>query len=322
MTAKTELKVGVAGAGRVGSVHIENVIETSGLELVAIFEDFDEFIRAAFDLVIICTPTQFHKEHVEKALKTGKHVFCEKPLGPDAKTAWDIYDIALQYSTQKVACGFPRRFADVFQEAAARIKSGDIGKVMSVRSQSVDPYEPSEFFTNYIKNSGGIFVDMNIHDIDVCLYLMGGDETPVTAYATGTANMFPQFAEFGDVDDVFGLVTFESGKVMALYGNRDSMQGHHASAEIAGTKGRITANGSPRFLDLLITDPSGSKTLGAKSHMDLFQAAFKKEIRDMRDWVLYEKEAAFNLKDAAKAVSIASALMDSLRNGEAVKVIY
>ncbi|KAK9243584.1 hypothetical protein V1506DRAFT_523515, partial [Lipomyces tetrasporus] len=257
-----------------------------------VFKDFDEFISADFDLVIICMPTKFHKEHVEKALKTGKHVFCEKPLGPDAKTAWEIYDIALQYPTQKV--GADSRGGDGGEGQERRYWQGHVCAVAECRSVR------AEFFTNYIKNSGGIFVDMNIHDIDVCLYLMGGDETPVTAYATGTANMFQQFAEFGDVDDAFGLVTFQSGKVMALCGNPYSMQGHHASAVIADTKGRITANGSTRLLDLFITDPLGSKTLGAKSHMDLFQAAFKKEIRDMRDWVLYEKEAAFNLKEAAE----------------------
>ncbi|KAK9321282.1 hypothetical protein V1517DRAFT_368510 [Lipomyces orientalis] len=307
MTAKAGLKVGVAGAGRVGSVDIENVIETASLELVAVCTvvqseidwEFEEFISAVLNLVIICTPIKFHKEHVRRS----------RPEAP--KTAWEIYDIALQYPTQKVARGFPRRFAGVFQETAARVTSGDIGKVMSVRSQSVNPGSGFSQTTSRIRDSGGIFVDMTIHDIDVCLYLIGGDETPVTAYATGTANMFPQFAEFDDVDDAFGLVTLESGKVMTLYGNRDSMQGHHASAEVAGTKDRITANGSPRLL--ACSSPIGrARRCWERSRIWTCSRRHCKEIQDKRDWVLYEKEAAFNLKDSAEAVSIASALMDSL----------
>ncbi|KAK9427080.1 hypothetical protein V1505DRAFT_381374 [Lipomyces doorenjongii] len=335
------LRVGVAGAGRVGHVHIQNLVETPRVTVVAvctvvpaeqelvgklvpsakIFRDFDSFIATDFDLVIICTPTTFHYEHVAKALKTGKHVFCEKPLGPDASTAWAVYEEALKYPSLKVACGFPRRFASTFQETALRVKNGDLGEIISVRSQSIDPYVPSEFFDNYIETSGGIFVDMTIHDIDVCLYLFGTDEKPIRAFATGSAKMFPQFAAWNDVDDAFGLVEFESGKVMALYGNRDSMQGHHAMAEIAGTKGRIIAQGHPHLLDVQITDSTGVRTVGANSHMELFITAFKNELRAMRDWILDDVEPAFNLKDAAKAVTIASALTKSLHENQAVDIV-
>ncbi|KAK9364683.1 hypothetical protein V1509DRAFT_495588 [Lipomyces kononenkoae] len=336
------LRIGVAGAGRMGRIHIENLLETRFVQVTAIctpvkveqdwaaqtvpeaniFADFKDFVaQDNIDAVMLVTPTGLHKEQVFSALQHGKHVFCEKPLAMNVKDAWDVYYESLKYPHLKVCCAFPRRYAAQYMEAARRIKNGEIGGIITLRSSTTDLHMDNEYFINYIKGSGGIFVDCNIHDIDACLFLIGEDKLPVRAYATGTTNVFPQFAEYGDVDNGLGLVEFECGSlVMNVYSSRDNRHGHHSTTEVIGTKGRILINGEPRILPIDISNEHGTRYLGALDHMDLFSAAFKAELAGFRDWVLHDTPANFNLKDAAKAVSIGSSLMDSLRAKQAVPV--
>ncbi|KAK9447329.1 uncharacterized protein V1518DRAFT_421958 [Limtongia smithiae] len=343
MTAPPVLRIGVAGAGRMGRIHIENILSLSRVTVTAVCTvlpheiewaksvlgpegvvtpDYNEFVNLPnVDAVLLVTPTGFHKDQVFGALKAGKHVLCEKPIAGNPADAWAVYYESLKYPNLKVACAFPRRYASVFVEAARRIKNGEIGEVTTLRSQTTDLYQNDEFLINYIKHSGGIFVDCTIHDIDACLYLLGKDVLPTSAYGTGSANLFPQFKEFGDVDDALGLVNLDGDKtVMNVYGSRNNRHGHHTMTEIMGTKGRILINGQPRLLQVDISDETGTRMIGAKSHMELFTEAFKLEIEGFRDWILDGTEAHFNLKDAAKAVSIAYSLMESLRSKHSVDI--
>ncbi|KAK9326880.1 hypothetical protein V1520DRAFT_300291 [Lipomyces starkeyi] len=334
MVQKKTLRMGVAGAGRMGQIHINNILETRFIAVTAVcsviqaeldwatstipnvktFTAFDDFIASdGFDAVLIVTPNHFHRDQVIASLRAGKHVFCEKPISPDTKSAWDVYYESLKFPELKVACGFPRRYAAPYVEAAKRIKNGDIGEVVALRSQTTDLIMDNDYFVNYIKTSGGIFVDCCIHDIDACLFLLGQDKTPATAYSTGTTKVFPMFKDYGDIDDGMGLVTFETGDViMNVYGSRNNRHGHHSMTEVIGTKGRILINGQPRLINIDISDDSGTRMEGPETQMQVFGLAFKHEMEAFRDWILEGKEPNFNLKDAAKAVSIGAALMDSL----------
>ncbi|KAK9364486.1 hypothetical protein V1509DRAFT_613420 [Lipomyces kononenkoae] len=336
------LRMGVAGCGRMGQIHINNMLEMRFIVVTAVcsvikteldwavktidgvltFENFDDFIASdTFDAVLIVTPNIFHHDQVIAAMHHGKHVFCEKPISPDAKSAWDVYYESLKYPDLKVCCGFPRRYVTPYVEAAKKIRNGDIGTVTTLRSQTTDLRMEGDYFVNYIKNSGGIFVDCCIHDIDACLYLLGEDKTPATAFSTGTTNAWPLFQQFRDVDDGMGLVTFETEDViMNVYGSRNNPHGHHTMTEVIGTKGRILINGQPRLIALDISDEKGTRMEAPDTQMTAFGYAFKLEMEAFRDWILYDKEPNFNLKDAAKAVSIGAALMDSLGKKTLAKI--
>ncbi|KAK7207660.1 oxidoreductase-like protein [Myxozyma melibiosi] len=343
MTQAKVLRIGVAGAGRMGQIHIQNMLEIRRLKVTAVcsvlkselkwaeetigdgvktFEDYDSFLASdLFDAVLIVTPSGFHKEQAIKAMRAGKHVFCEKPIAPDAASAWEVYYESLKHPDLKVACGFPRRYAAPYVEARKRIERGDIGDVVTLRSQTTDPYQPGDYIINYIKTSGGIFVDACIHDIDACLFLLGADKVPETAYATGSANVYPMFKDFGDVDDGVGLVTFTSGDtVMSVYGSRINRHAHHSMTEVTGTKGKLVISGQPRQLQLDISDANGTRMEGPQSQMEQLGPAFKQEIEAFRDWILDDVKPNFNLKDAAKAVSIGAALMESLRQKSIAKI--
>ncbi|KAK9321576.1 hypothetical protein V1517DRAFT_362727 [Lipomyces orientalis] len=340
---RKELRIGVAGAGRMGRIHIMNILEARNLRITAIcsvipvelewardsvpeaelFTSFEEFIsKDTFDAVLIVTPNGLHAQQVCTALANRKHVFCEKPISPDAKSAWAVYHESLKYPHLKVACGFPRRYAPAYVAAAQKVRNGEIGDIITLRSQTTDLIMDNDYFVNYIKTSGGIFVDCCIHDIDVCLFLLGKDSLPSHAYATGTTNVFPVFKEFGDVDDGMGLVNFADGKtIINVYGSRDNRHGHHSMTEVIGTKGRILINGQPRLYNIDVSDDSGTRMEGPDTQMEVFEIAFKKEIEAFRDWILEDKQPNFNLKDAAKAVSIGAALMDSLHKKGQVDVV-
>jgi myo-inositol 2-dehydrogenase/D-chiro-inositol 1-dehydrogenase len=338
------LRLGFVGAGRMGAIHIENAQNIRFLEVSAVctvvekekdwtrkiapeakvFDNYDEFIGdLSIDAVVICSPNFLHEEHLIKALQNNKHVFCEKPLSPDAKTAWNMYNESLKYPQLKVACAFPRRFVQHYQSARKQIANGQIGKVIAVRSQTTDLYDPSPEFSKYIKTSGGIFVDCNIHDLDVALYLIGEDVTPKVAYGTGSSEVFPQFKEWGDVDNSHGFVTFDEGIVLNVYGSRDNPHGHHSMTEVVGTKGRVLINGEPRALNVDISDTTGTRMVSAPTQMELFAESYKVELIEFRDWVLFgSNEHSFNLKDAAKAVSMGEQLQQSLRSGQTVNISY
>uniref|UniRef100_A0A060TF01 ARAD1D18590p n=1 Tax=Blastobotrys adeninivorans TaxID=409370 RepID=A0A060TF01_BLAAD len=343
MTAGNKLlRFGVVGAGRMGSIHIENLLSIRYAEVTAvctvidrekqwvketvpgaqIYDSFDKFIEdPSIDAVIICSPSYFHEEQFLKCLQKNKHIFCEKPLSPDAKVSWDLYRESLKHPNLKVACGFSRRFVEPYQHARKAIAEGKIGDVIAVQCQTTDQYNPSPEFANYIKTSGGIFVDCNIHDVDVALYLIGEDVTPNTVYATGTSRVYPQFAEWGDVDNSHGIITFKEGIVVNIHGSRDNPHGHHTWTEIFGTKGRILVNKDPRGVAVDYIDSTGTRMVPASSQMELWADSYKVEISTFRDWILFGKEDhGFNLKDAAKSVTLGHLLQESVRSGKLIPV--
>ncbi|KAK9465372.1 hypothetical protein V1512DRAFT_249205 [Lipomyces arxii] len=156
--------------------------------------------------------------------------------------------------------------------------------MIMIRSQTNGKIIKGPFFTDYIKVSGGWSVNCCIHDI---------------ADATGTSEIFPVFKEFGDLDDGMGIVTFKSGDVvMNVYGNRDIHHGHHSMTEVTGTK----------------EEPD--------SHMEILGPVLNLQLESFHDWILRDKEPKFNLKDAAKVVSIGHPLMRSLHSNQLAKMKF
>lgn len=339
---KKSLRIGAVGAGRMGKVHIENLENAKNVDLVAvctvvdeekewirenapnarIYNDFDEFVALSdLDAIWISSNTDFHEEHFTKALANGKHVCCEKPLSTDKNVAWRMYEASLKYPSLKAGCAFPRRFTKVYKEARQAIANGTIGEVIAVRSSTSDKYNPDKGFFKFLRTSGGMFLDINVHDIDISLFLAGKDRTPETAFAVGTREVYPEFAEWDDVDNAHGIVTMEKDLVLNVYGSRVNRHGHHTTTEVIGTKGRILINGEPRRLNVDISTENGTTMVPAEQHWDFIADGFMGEVEAFRDWILYNsKDHGFNLKDAAKAVSISHALNDSFLKGTSVDV--
>ena len=201
------LRVGIAGLGRLGRRHATMLAQqVAGAELVAacspladelawaattlgvphVYESFDALL-AQRDLhaVFLVTPTTLHADQIIAALRAGKHVFCEKPLALDLADCRRVEEEAKRHPGQKAMIGFVRRFDPHYRDARAKIGAGAIGRPFLLRSQCADMNDPDGFFVRYAPMSGGILLDMSVHDIDGARWLLGANRAK-RVYATGT----------------------------------------------------------------------------------------------------------------------------------------
>ena len=237
-----ELKLGLIGAGRIGRVHAQNIASrVDGAALVAVtdvaaeaakslaevhsakvFEEPENLLSADLDAVLICSSSDTHAQFISLAAKAGKHVFCEKPIALElSKIDAALADV--EAAGVKLQVGFNRRFDANFAAIREAVTRGDIGEVHMVRVTSRDPEPPP---LSYVKISGGLFLDMTIHDFDMARFLADSEVEEV--YATGAALIDPAVAEVGDIDSAVISLRFVSGalgSIDALIAQNERMLG-------------------------------------------------------------------------------------------------
>ncbi|CAN9404578.1 unnamed protein product [Alternaria alternata] len=324
--AVRRLRVAVSGLGRMGARHANHFLHrTPKAELVAaftpaeneiawakenlepwgvkIYTDYDEMLKhEGLEAVCVATVTTVHAEHTIKAIEAGKHVLCEKPLSTKLDVVHQVLDTAKRNPHVKVMCGFSRRFDASYVNAYNMTLNGDIGRPTILRSQTCDKYDPSGFFVAYAEFSGGIFVDCNIHDIDLALWYFSAESKDKTlpvvksVMAVGVTALEPDLAKHGDVDNGVGVVEFHSGQIAYFYSSRMNAPGQHDMTEIIGTKGKDIP----------------------QNYYERFEQAFVEEARQFTDAVLEDKEVPIDLQSSMEAVKIGVALQDSLRNGKKI----
>jgi len=205
MTTTSRLRIGIAGLGRLGRRHAENLARRvpraeliaacspiedelmwarQDLGVASLYGDYRELLAdARLDAVFLVTPTSLHAEQIVQALQAGKHVFCEKPLSLDLADCRRVEDLAAKHPRLKVMIGYGRRFDPSYRDAYDKVRAGMIGKPFLVRSQNLDMNDPSGFFVRFAPTSGGIFLDCTVHDIDLARWLLG-DPKPIRVFAT------------------------------------------------------------------------------------------------------------------------------------------
>ena len=256
------INVGVIGAGRIGRVHAENLAyRIPGVKLVAIADVIvDAAKKLAADLgvptalkdhqaimqdkqidaVVICSSTDTHAQMIEDAAAAGKHIFCEKPIALDLLKI----DHALQAVDKagiKLQVGFNRRFDPSFKRVRDLVATGELGAPHILRITSRDPAPPP---ITYIKVSGGIFLDMAIHDFDMARYLMGSEVEQV--YAAGAVLVDPEIGKAGDVDTAVTTLYFANGALGVIDNSRKAVYGYDQRVEVFGSAGMaLVANKTP-----------------------------------------------------------------------------
>jgi len=249
------LKLGIIGAGRIGQVHAESLTRrVLGAEVLAISDvnetaasgcaerfgipqasvDYTTILQnPAIEAVLICSSTDTHARLISEAAAAGKHIFCEKPIALDL-TAIDQALADVERSGVKLQIGFNRRFDSNFAYLHETVNNGGIGAPHIVRITSRDPAPPP---LAYIKVSGGIFLDMTIHDFDMARFLMGSEVESV--YATGAALVDPAIGAAGDLDTVIVTLRFANGALGIIENSREAVYGYDQRAEIFGSAGAI-----------------------------------------------------------------------------------
>lgn len=266
------IHVGVIGAGRIGQVHAENITyRVPGAEVVMIA---DPNLKAAeacagklgigvttadpqaildhpdIDAVLICSPTGFHAPQIEAAAAAGKHIFCEKPVALDL-SAIDKALAAAKAAGVKLQIGFNRRFDPNFAQVREMVAAGKVGAPHILRITSRDPGPPP---IEYIKGSGGIFLDMTIHDFDMARYLMGEEVTEV--YTAGGVMVDSAIGAAGDIDTAVVTLRFESGAIGTIDNSRKAVYGYDQRVEVFGSGGAVSiSNNAPH--NAVLSDAGG-----------------------------------------------------------------
>jgi myo-inositol 2-dehydrogenase/D-chiro-inositol 1-dehydrogenase len=335
------LRIGMAGLGRLGRRHAEifryrvrgaevvaaasPVAEerdwaTSALGLAGVDDDFAKLIaRPDVDAVVIVTPTSLHADQVIAALEAGKHVFCEKPLALEVADCRRVEAAAAKHPRQKVLVGFVRRFDPSYSAAMAKIRDGAIGTPFMVRSQTLDKNDPSGFFVRFAPTSGGIFLDMAIHDIDCARFLLGGPRAK-RVYASGIIAVHEGLAACGDVDNGVATVEFDGGKLAVIYVSRTLAHGMEASTEVYGSQGRIAIGYGAKLGGLDLADAHGARSEGLPTFWERFADAFAVEAQAFVDAVRDDAPLPLTLADATENTRITRALTDAMKSGKPVEL--
>ncbi len=260
--AKSILNLGLVGAGRIGCVHAEHlchVLADTNLVIVAdakettardcaerfkVPEHTTDFRQVTshpdIDAVVICSPTDTHLEVIQAAAAAGKHIFCEKPIDANLERI-DQALAAVRKARVLFQVGFNRRFDANFRRVRQAVVQGEIGTPHQIHIISRDPAPPP---LDYVKQSGGLFADMTIHDFDMARFLVG-DEV-VQLYATGSALIDPRVGEAGDIDTATILLEFAQGAVGVIENSRRAVYGYDQRVEVFGSGGSVrTDNNYP-----------------------------------------------------------------------------
>ena len=253
----TDIRVGIIGTGRIGSVHAHNLMgQVRGAELVAVADVMVEAARSLaaevgvervyddpsellsqqdLDAVLICSSTDTHAALIEAAAEAGKAIFCEKPIALELG-AIDRALEAVERAGVTLQVGFNRRFDPSFAALRDAVDTGRIGTPEMLRITSRDPEPPP---IAYVRGSGGIFCDMMIHDLDMARFVLG--EEVVEVYAMGSVLVDPAIGEAGDVDTATVTLRFASGALGVIENSRRAAYGYDQRAEVFGSKGMVAS---------------------------------------------------------------------------------
>lgn len=253
-----QLNIGIIGAGRIGSLHAKSItynvpsakvlgitdVKKTGLaELAAelgiekVYVDYKEMLAdQEIDAVLVCSSTDTHADISIEAAKAGKHIFCEKPVDLTPEKVQAVIE-AVKKSGVKLQVGFNRRFDHNFAKVKRMVEAGKVGDVHIIKITSRDPSPPP---AEYSAVSGGMFLDMTIHDFDMARFLAGSEVTEV--YASATCLVDPAIGEAGDVDTAIITLKFENGALGVIDNSRRAAYGYDQRIEVFGSNGAAVAS--------------------------------------------------------------------------------
>ncbi len=334
-----KLKIGIIGAGRIGKLHANNLVNrVPDAELVAIsdvyapaakelaeklnvpnwYDDYHKILENPdVEAVFICSSTDTHSPISIEAARAGKHIFCEKPIDHDLDKIKVVLE-EVERAGVKYQVGFNRRFDRNFKHVHEVVQSGGIGDVQIVKVTSRDPEAPP---LSYVKVSGGIFVDMTIHDFDMVRYLSGSEVTEVSAVGACLVN--PEIGAAGDVDTCIITLRFANGALGVIDNSRQAVYGYDQRIEVFGSKGCITADNETPNNTTLYTAEGVTKEKPLWFFLERYNDAFIAEENAFVDACLNDHPTAVGAFDGLQPVRIAIAAKESCEKGGApVKVAH
>lgn len=336
MSLDKKINVAIIGVGRIGSIHFKNLKSNDSVNIkylcdiaaddswkkkyegYTVITDYEEVLSdSSVDAVLICTPTDLHPAMVSAAAKAGKNIFCEKPLGFDMNEILNSYE-DVKKSNIIMGVGFNRRFDKNFYRIVEYRQLGNIGEPQVLKITSRDPEPPS---IDYVKHSGGLFMDMMIHDFDMARFIPDHEITEV--YATGANLIDPAIADAGDIDTAIVTLTYDNGMIGVIDNSRQAVYGYDQRIELFGSKGMAKANN----VNDTTTEYYSSEDVQSDKPMFFFlqryMDAYKSEIEQFISLVEGKEigdRVLGSYEDGIKAIKLAEAAAKSLRDKKPVKI--
>ncbi|MFP5209208.1 MAG: inositol 2-dehydrogenase [Acidobacteriota bacterium] len=322
-----KLHCGIIGAGRIGRVHAETLaFRMPESQLVAIADPNCEAARAVaarcnipkvaaspseiiadpeIDAVLICSPTGTHADLIVQAARAGKHIFCEKPIS-FSLAAIDAALAAVKEAGVLLQIGFNRRFDANFMRVRHAIASGEIGTPNLLHIISRDPAPPP---LSYIRASGGIFLDMTIHDFDMARFLVGDEVEEI--YTAGGVMVDPAIGEAGDLDTALILLRFRNGVIGTIDNSRKAVYGYDQRVEVFGSKGKIATENIYPNRAVVSTGQSIYTDLPLNFFMERYTESFVLELQSFIQAVIDQRPAPVSGIDGRIPVAMALAARKS-----------
>lgn len=328
------MRVGIAGVGRIGTMHATLLAQHSQVRELIICDPapgraalvanqiggrsadtVESFLESDLDAVVIATSTASHADLVEAFCERGIPVFCEKPVAMDLQRTSSV--ARTQSKTGNlVHVGFQRRFDPGYVELRRQVRAGSLGGIRRMHLVSADRSPPPAAF---IGTSGGIFRDLLIHDFDLLRWVSGQEVTSV--WATGSNRGATYFGEVGDVDEAIVVATLQDGTIASIHGSRYNGAGYDVRMEVAGTEATSFA-GLDNHLPVRSTEP-GPAVLSGPARMlfsDRFAAAYTAELTAFLETVVTNGSSLCSVADGYEALLIAEAADLSAHSGRSVSL--
>jgi myo-inositol 2-dehydrogenase/D-chiro-inositol 1-dehydrogenase len=331
--ATDTIAVAVLGAGRMGQTHIRNLAAMPGVRLLAVADQdataaergraigraeraltdpLEAIADPSVEAVVIVTATSSHATLIEASVRAGKATWSEKPIALDLEATVRVVDLA-RSTAVPVQLGFMRRFDPGYARARERIEAGELGRIEQFRALSRDTYPPS---LEFLRTSGGLFLDLAVHDFDLARFLVGEVEE---VHAWGAVLVDERFREAGDIDTAATMLRFRNGALGVIEAARHSAWGYDIRTEVAGAEGKVVIE-APRKTDLLFSRQFGFEGDHYENFPDRFAAAFRLELEAFFRSIATGTPPSPGPEDALETLRLALAADRSWREGRPVHV--
>lgn len=330
------INLGIIGAGRIGKLHTNNVIKhlpqfriktisdpqideawakTKPIERISRNAD-DVFSDPEINAVLICSPSPQHAEQIIAAANAGKHIFCEKPIATDIEQIKAAI-AAVKKAGVKLQVGFNRRFDPNFAKIKETVQSEQIGTPQLLRITSRDPKIPP---TEFLKSSGGMFIDMTIHDFDMARYLMNSEIEEV--FASASALIDPIIGQHDDIDTAVINLKFANQSLGVIDNSRQAVYGYDQRIEVFGSKGAVQAENNKPTNTTLSTEDGIKTEKPLYYFLERYEASFVEELRAFYNAIVNNEAPIVSGDDGLKSVIISMAAEQSRRENRPVKIDY
>lgn len=331
-----KVNIGVIGVGRIGKLHAGNLkYQVPGVKVLAVADIFEKSAQEVasqleipiaeknyrillenkdIDAVVICSSTDTHAQIISEAAQAGKHIFCEKPIALDVEKIDQAID-AVKKAGVKLQVGFNRRFDPSFKKAKELVAKGTIGTPHLVRITSRDPEPPP---ISYVRVSGGIFLDMMIHDFDMARYLL--DQEVAELMAVGSCLVDPAIGEAGDIDTVIVTLKYENGAWGTIDNSRKAVYGYDQRIEVFGSEGCVMV-GNPTSTEVTINSAEDTKTdKPLYFFTERYQEAYLSEMKEFIKCIQENTKPLVGGFDGKISVQMGYAAKESLTKSSFVKI--